>query len=601
MLTWTPGTLLLDNYRIEEFIGRGTFAEVYRVTYLPFNQARALKVLTLENSGLSTRERADAEQRFRREYMLGGQLNSPKPHPHLLLVYEPLLAEDLLGVAMEYAPGGSLKNRIEASVMQDRPLSIESCLASGRDIALGLGRLHKFDIVHRDLKPANILFDQDDRARVGDLGLVQTLEDWSDRLEKSNPVPHPGTPAYKSPEQVESLEPLKTSSDVYALGVVLFEMLTGRKYALQRKQIRARELRKDVPAEVEALLMRMLAVDPDERPNDGIEVAGLLEELLQPLVTGRADDERQRAEAQALAQREQAARQQAAAEERSRREAEEKARREALEFARLEAEEQDRRDEEVRQQALAAERARVAEETQTRRDAQRNKNNLDLALAPDVLMKFVRVPAGEFTMGSDKKEDERPQHKLNQPEYLIGKFPVTNQQYYLYTQSTGRSWNFPEGQEQYPAVGITWFDASSFCEWLGRKSGVEVRLPTEAEWEKAARGTDAREYPWGNQQRSPAYDAGDTNTTMPVGKNPHGDSPYGCSDMAGNIWEWVNSLYRPYPYSAVDGRERANSDERRVLRGSWDIHDYSVRCADRDSGDPHVSYDIVGFRCARPS
>ena len=280
MTQYNPGEILLEKYRIEEFLGRGSFAEVYRVTFTPLNQVRALKILKRENSGLSAQEYARKEQRFQAEYLLGAQLNSPNPHPHLLMIYEPVLAEDLLGVAMEYAPGGNLQKRIEQSALRELPLSLETCLRIARDVALGLARLHRLDIVHRDLKPANILFDQDDHARVGDLGLVQTLEDWSERTQLSNPPPHPGTPGYKSPEQVETRDPLKTCSDVYALGVVLFEMLTGRKRSLQRAGIRASDLREDLPDEVETLLGRMLAKNPDERPNDGGEAAKLLGKLL---------------------------------------------------------------------------------------------------------------------------------------------------------------------------------------------------------------------------------------------------------------------------------------------------------------------------------
>jgi formylglycine-generating enzyme required for sulfatase activity len=126
-------------------------------------------------------------------------------------------------------------------------------------------------------------------------------------------------------------------------------------------------------------------------------------------------------------------------------------------------------------------------------------------------------------------------------------------------------------------VYVTWHDAMAYCRWLARVTGRAYRLPSEAEWEKAARGTDGRIWPWGNKwdsKRCNSREGGPGNTT-PVGQySPQGDSPYGCVDMAGNVWEWTLSLLKDYPYDPKDGREDAQAEGRRRLRGGafFDIH-----------------------------
>jgi formylglycine-generating enzyme required for sulfatase activity len=236
----------------------------------------------------------------------------------------------------------------------------------------------------------------------------------------------------------------------------------------------------------------------------------------------------------------------------------------------------------------------------------------------------VAVPAGPFLMGStdqqikqpirdgldkDIASMEVPQHRMELPEYLIGKYPLTNIEYQAFVEETGhvppRHWdgtNPPEEKGDHPVVNVTWQDAVDYCDWLSKKTGKAYGMPSEAEWEKAARGENGSIYPWGDEfdpAKSNTSEAGHGSTT-PVGQfSPQGDSPYGCADMAGNVWEWTRSQYRPYPYDPKDGREEldAPQDTHRVLRGgSFDVDRRFARCASRYRGDPDDWVIDVGFR-----
>jgi len=212
---------------------------------------------------------------------------------------------------------------------------------------------------------------------------------------------------------------------------------------------------------------------------------------------------------------------------------------------------------------------------------------------------WVTIPAGEFLMGED-----RQQHSIYLPEYRIARVPVMNIQYKEFVDATNYQtpshWNngqIPDGKGKHPVVKVNWPDALAFCAW------AKVRLPTEAEWEKAASWDDKtkkkRVYPWGNKfdaKQCNSRESGNGNTT-PVDRYPSGASPYGILEMAGNVWEWTSSEYRDYPYVADDGREKTEGNARRTLRGgSWLISGYGVRCAYRYWLNPVSDYGSYGFR-----
>jgi len=218
-------------------------------------------------------------------------------------------------------------------------------------------------------------------------------------------------------------------------------------------------------------------------------------------------------------------------------------------------------------------------------------------------MTSLYVPAGEFTMGSDSSDqsDEKPQRQVTLPAFWIDQTEVTNAMYAKCVDAGNCA--APSNLDHFsnssyanhPVVYVKWNMANDYCSWADR------RLPTEAEWEKAARGTEAFTYPWGEGlDCDKANYSGCVGDTLPVKNYPNGVSPYGAYDMAGNAWEWVSSLYKPYPYDVNDGREDLSSSDDRVLRGgAWDNFDLFVRSAIRLRVVPTLSIYGIGFRCAR--
>jgi formylglycine-generating enzyme required for sulfatase activity len=236
---------------------------------------------------------------------------------------------------------------------------------------------------------------------------------------------------------------------------------------------------------------------------------------------------------------------------------------------------------------------------------------------------MIHIPAGKFWMGSNPKDekawdDERPQHRLYLLDYYLAKTPVTNAQYAVFVRATGHElpshWEggkIPDGKDDHPVVYVSWHDAVAYCSWLAEATGRPYRLPSEAEWEKGARGTDGRIYPWGNVWDKDKCNTSEGNrgSTTPVGAYPQGASPYGLLDMSGNVWEWTSSLWGTdffnsdfkYPYDPKDGRENLQASDkiRRVLRGGAFLSSQKyARCASRNHYNPISRFRYDGFRVA---
>jgi formylglycine-generating enzyme required for sulfatase activity len=217
------------------------------------------------------------------------------------------------------------------------------------------------------------------------------------------------------------------------------------------------------------------------------------------------------------------------------------------------------------------------------------------------------IPKGEFVMGSNERwDDEAPEHISSTNAFNIDLNEVTNSDYKKFIVATQQvapyHWpegNIPKGKEQHPVVYVSWFDASNYCKWS------EKRLPTEQEWEKAARGQDGLIYPWGNQWSldKSNHPYKHSTGTEPIGSYPQGQSPYGLNDMSGNVWEWVDSYYLPHPGNPVT-RAEYGRDKRVLKGGSWfDCLSYgcglSAPTFNRSFFTPEVKNNSFGFRCAK--
>ena len=225
---------------------------------------------------------------------------------------------------------------------------------------------------------------------------------------------------------------------------------------------------------------------------------------------------------------------------------------------------------------------------------------------------MILIPAGEFIMGTNSRlPDEGPEHKVTLPAFYIDKFEVTNLQYKKFNDAGNRkspshfkNRTYPDGKADHPVTFVSWEDADAYCRWAGK------RLPSDEEWEKAARGTDGRTFPWGDE-----FDVVDANTpvrweylkqagdTTPVGAFPLGVSPYGLYDMSGNVWEWTSSWYKAYPGNT---HPTENYGEKyKVLKGGswWDCSFYkcgiSAPSFNRAFFLKKTRNKSFGFRCAK--
>lgn len=480
----------------------------------------------------------DAFERFLQEAQTAASLF----HPGIATVLDLGEADGRYFLAMRYIDGQSLAQRIE----DNGALGWEESLSILRQLAAALDFSHERGLVHRDIKPGNILVSPSEGAVLTDFGLVRAMESSGLSTRTGSIL---GTPQYIPPE-IWKGKPATPQADQYALACVLVEMLSGQvlfegptPWAIMAAHAAQPSLPQSwpegAPSTLKETLVRALAQEPEERFASCTQWVELLEK--RPAIS-------------------------------------------------------------------VLDASPPAEPSQP---AAKPANEMSITLGEGVQMIFVRIPAGVFWMGSSDNDpdafpDEKPIHKVYLDEYWIGKSPVTNRQYGIFAKTVHiKGWTFQPGKEDHPAVEISWQDALNFCHWLSQVSGEAIRLPAEAEWEKAARGADRRLYPWGNQ--APDKNLANSNniykSTTPVGQfSPPGDSPYGCADMAGNVWEWVNDWYAETYYAKSPDSHPKGPDKGKfkVLRGgSWNYASRNLRVALRFRNNPGNRSDYSGFRCAR--
>lgn len=534
-----------DAYTVERELGAGGFAVVYLVRDVSLKRPLAVKVLSPDLITSKT-----VLERFRREAETVAQLS----HPHIVPLHFIGQKDDMLYLAMECVEGYSLADRIE----KDRKLPVDEASRILREVASALDYAHKRGIIHRDIKPHNILIQgETGRALVTDFGIARTAE--SSSLTASGMLV--GTPAYLSPEQVTGA-PSDHRADIYALGVMAYEMVTGvppfsgptpTAVLMMRLQGPPPSIVKsnpEVPQPFEDVIMGCLAQDPAERFQTAGEVVRALGGAT-PVSAGHPTAEI------VIKMR--------------------RAKRRWTLWA-------------VAGGAVAVVAA-VAGVVLSRDDA------LVLPAAPPGM---VVVPSGEYLIGDDRPQASSwPMHGVALDSFAIDSTEVTVGQYKAFAAARGKNvpWD-TEPDNRLPVTGVNFPNAVDYCSW--RTTGG--RLPTEDEWEAAARGPQGFRYPWGNVWNANAANtaAQTQNRPIPVASLRSGATPSGVMDLIGNVWEWTSSPMRAYP----GGRPLPDSlSQYLVIRGgAYNSSDQIATASYRGylpptAANPRAQYGATGFRC----
>lgn len=534
-----------EGYAVERALGAGGFAVVFLVRDLNLKRKLAVKVLSPD---LITSK--SVLERFRREAETVAQLS----HPHIVPLHFIGQKDDLLYLAMECIDGGSLAERIE----QEGRLSTEEAARILAEVASALDYAHKRGVIHRDIKPHNVLLQAETgRSLLTDFGIARTAEGSS--LTATGMVV--GTPAYLSPEQVTG-EPSDHRADIYALGVVAYEMLAGKppftgptSTAVLMKRLAGpppslTTLRPEVPESLAAVIEGMLEPDPAKRfQTAGEVVRGLRGDSV---ISGSVSAE-------------------------SRRAPRPKSRAPLV----------------IGSVAAAVAIAAALGLGLLRRDRPAPVAAVDADM--------VHIAGGQYQIGADSGPlNARPAHTETVKDFGLDMREVSVGEYadYVRTGKATAPWKtMPDSMM--PVTGVTYGNAMNYCAWRHPPNG---RLPTEIEWEAAARGLSGREFPWGNSWDPSAANTQSAarNQPAPVGSYPRGATPEGVHDMVGNVWEWTMTPMSGYPGHPVpDSMKRYY-----VIRGgAFNTADSLATATYRGYLSPQTApadLSFTGFRCAMP-
>jgi serine/threonine-protein kinase len=516
-----PGTRI-SVYRIDQVIGEGGMGVVYRAYDEALKREVALKCLHSNLAG-------DAE--IRRRFAREARILQSYLHPNVVSVFDFVEHDYLLAMVMELVEGPTLVQHL-AKWRGHMPLHEIRHLFSAVLQAVEAG--HRHGVVHRDLKPDNILVTGTGdamRPKIVDFGIARILEGTTYTMTGA----FLGTCCYMSPEQVQRPHAADPRSDIYSLGVTLYQLCTGRlpfegnHFAVMMAHVNETPrppsaLRRDLPLELERLILQALSKDPKGRPATCAQFLERFESALGALPT-----------------------------------------------------------------SLPPSSGPLPEVVKGRDGGE-----------------MVLIPAGAFLMGPQKRS-------VHLDAFYMDRTPVTNREFARFVEVTGYrptdaaaarfipallNGKLGKREENHPVAYVSWFDARAYATWAGK------RLPSEAEWEKAARGADGRKYPWGRLEPSKvrANYGNKDGGTVAVGSYPAGASPYGVLDMAGNVWEWCEDFDAPEFYEDGPSTNPRNEDpgERLVMRGgSYMFGPRALRTYSRTSFEAHYRFAGGGFRCAR--
>ncbi len=635
---------VIGNYKILAEIGAGGMATVYQAEDTRLGRLLAFKVLEVDK--LPPGQLAKALKRFEREARALASLS----HPHIVKVLDFGEFEGQPYLVMEYLPGGSLRQKLASG-----PLPWQEAIHLILPAARALSYAHKRGLVHRDVKPSNILLTEEGEPMLSDFGVVKMLLDSEETVELTATGTGVGTPEYMAPEQLFN-RGVDARADIYALGVVFYESITGRKpYTASTPQEviwkqasesipRPRQFAPGLPDSVERVLLKALSKKPEERYQTMEEFITTLEALASES-TRRAFTLPKRTPPPPAGEDRQTP---TTAPKRPAHIGRWLAVGALVILLGLGAAlggglfNLGKRGMGPLAGLATATNTSTYTPTFTLTPTSTPTQTPTATPTPGIGSTWARpadgmvmmyVPAGNFTMGDTADQalaeckkfnsgcqrswftNEEPPHIVSLDAYWIDKTEVTNAMYARcvqagackppsqYSSRTHDSYYSDSQYADYPVIYVDWNDANTYCQWAG------ARLPTEAEWEKAARGTDGRMYPWGNSSPacslanfSPNGSSACVGDTKAVGSYPAGASPYGALDMAGNVWEWVADWYSDtyYASSPANNPSGPSSGQYRVLRGgSWSFSEYSVRSAYRSRLEPDSRSYLIGFRCSR--
>jgi serine/threonine-protein kinase len=537
----------IGKYELLEFLGGG-MSHVYRARDTAIGRQVAIKILTPEAS-----QDAEAKARFLQEARMAGNIE----HENIIRIHDYGEDQGRPFIVMEFLVGEDLRHAIRDNHAGD----VSNRLRIALDIARALAYIHSKKIIHRDIKPDNVHIDASGKVKLMDFGIAK-----AEGLHLTRTGFAVGTPYYMSPEQVRG-EPATESMDIYAFGILLYELLTGQKpvegdtlerlfFAILNEPLKPEPMQQaGAPAPIVDLVLRCTAKKPEARPRSFAEVIAGIEKVTRkepapaPPVPHRPVMLIGAVIAVVLLA--------AAA---------------AVYFVTRGS---------TKPPAVITTTAPVKKEVP--------------AVLETETGQMVLVTAGPFLAGQDR-------HSETLPAFYIDRTEVPNNAYARFCQARQRPLppGFAADHPDYPVVGITFVDAQEFAKWAGK------RLPTALEWEKAARGTDGRTYPWGNEA-----DPGRANSAerqaglLPVTTFSVGESPYHALNMTGNVWEFVDDLKTPSAqavrsFAAILKPPPTATEPWYVIRGGSYRRPLSDGVLYEWTSIPaRFSGPDVGFRCAK--